>query len=204
MKKKLVNLIKVGITGEMGSGKSYCSKIFEQMGVPVFYSDDVARKIINSNLSLKREICKEFGNIYDEDGLIIPSLIRSIVFVEGAEDKLKKLNDLAHPYVLKEFEIFCQKHSDKKYILAESAILYEYGMNKVVDKTIYVKTNEETRIERTFKRSGFGREEYKQRMKNQIPNKEKIANFVIFNNDGDDLIKQINEIDQKLKSNNFF
>jgi len=62
-------MLKVGITGEMGSGKSYCSKIFEQMGVPVFYSDDVARRVINSNMDLKRDICKEFGNVYDEDGM---------------------------------------------------------------------------------------------------------------------------------------
>lgn len=193
-------MIRIGITGEMGSGKSYCSKVFEQLGVPVFYSDDVARTIINSNLDLKQKICKEFGNVYDEDGLMIPSLIRSIVFVEGAEDKIKKLNELTHPYVFKEFENFCQKHSDKKYILAESAILYESGMNNAVDKTIYVSADEETRIERTYKRSGFSREEYKQRMKNQIPNKEKIADFIIYNNDGDDLIKQINEVNSILIS----
>lgn len=193
-------MIKVGITGEMGSGKSYCSKIFEQMGVPVFYSDDVARTVINSNLNLKKEICKEFGNVYDEDGLMIPSLIRSIVFVEGAEDKIKKLNELTHPYVFNEFEKFCQEHSGKKYIVAESAILYESGMDKVVDKTIYVYSDEETRIERTFKRSGFSREEYKQRMKNQIPNKEEIADFVIYNNFGDDVINQITEIDKELNS----
>lgn len=196
-------MIRVGITGEMGSGKSYCSKIFEQMGISVFYSDDVARTIINTNLELKHEICKEFGNVYDEDGLMIPSLIRSIVFVEGADDKIKKLNELTHPYVFKEFENFCQKHSDKKYILAESAILYESGMNNVVDKTIYVSADEETRIVRTFKRSGFSREDYKQRMKNQIPNKEKIADFVIFNNNGDDVIKQIDKINDTLKSDNF-
>lgn len=187
-------MIRIGITGEMGSGKSYCSKVFEQLGVPVFYSDDVARTIINTNLDLKKEICKEFGNVYDEDGMVIPNLIRSIVFVEGSEDKLKKLNELTHPYVFKEFENFCNKYKNKKYILAESAILYESGMDKVVDKTIYVSADEETRIERTFRRSGFSREDYKQRMKKQIPNKEKIADFVIYNNDEDNVIPQIEKI----------
>jgi len=189
-------MLKVGITGEMGSGKSYCSKIFEQMGVPVFYSDDVARRVINSNMDLKRDICKEFGNVYDEDGMMIPSLIRSIVFTEGSEHRLNKLNELTHPYVFKEFENFCQIHSDKKYILAESAILYESGMSKILDKTIYVSTDEELRIERTFKRSGFNREEYKQRMKSQIPNKENIADFIIYNNNGDNVSSQIDSINK--------
>ena len=193
-------MIKVGITGEMGSGKSFCSKIFEEMGVPVFYSDDVARTIINTNLSLREEICKEFGNVYNEDGMMIPSLIRSIVFVEGGEERLKKLNELAHPYVFKEFELFCKSHSDKRFIIAESAILFESGMNKVVDKSIYVSANEDVRIERTFKRSGFSKEEYRQRMKSQIPNKELLSDFIIYNNPGDNIVEQINEINRLLNN----
>ena len=86
-------MIKICITGEMGSGKSFCSKIFEQLGIPVFYTDDVSRVIVNTNQELKKEICKEFGNLYDEDGMIIPKLLRDIVFVSGGEAKLKKLNE---------------------------------------------------------------------------------------------------------------
>lgn len=191
-------MIKLGLTGEMGAGKSYCAKKFEQLGIPVFYSDDVARLIVNTNLNLKKEICKEFGNVYDEDGMMIPQLIRSMVYVEGSQDKLNKLNSLVHPYVFQEYESFCNINKDKKYTLAESAILFESGMDKVVDKIIYVSTDEETRIERTFKRSGFSREEYKQRMKNQIPNKETLSDFIITNNDGDDVEKQIKEINNIL------
>ena len=118
-------MIKIGITGEMGSGKSFCSKIFEQIGVPVFYSDDVARTIINTNSELKEEIKKEFGQVYDNNGIMIPSLIRSIVFVKGSEEKLKRLNELVHPYVFNEYDNFCELNKDKKYTLIESAILYE-------------------------------------------------------------------------------
>ena len=182
----------------MGSGKSFCSKKFEQIGVPVFYSDNVARSVINSNIELRSKICKEFGNVYDEDGMMIPELIRSIVFVEGGEEKLQKLNDISHPYVFQEFENFCKKHSDKKYILAESAILYESGMDKILDKVIYVNAEESIRIKRTFERSGFSESEYRQRMKNQIPNKEKIADFIIFNNDGDDVTTQVSKINSIL------
>jgi len=123
-------MIKIGITGEMGSGKSFCSKIFEQIGVPVFYSDDVARTIINTNSELKEEIKKEFGQVYDNNGIMIPSLIRSIVFVKGSEEKLKRLNELVHPYVFNEYDNFCELNKDKKYTLIESAILYESKLDK--------------------------------------------------------------------------
>jgi len=195
-------MIRACITGEMGSGKSYCSKVFEQLGVPVFYTDDISRIIINTNYNLKKEISKEFGNIYDEDGLIISKLLRDIVFVKGGESKLKRLNEIVHPYVLLEYEKFCQQHSDKDYTLAETALLYETNMRMMVDKVVYVYVDLDLRIKRTFERSGFSEEEYKLRMKNQINSetKKKLSDFIIYNNDGDDVITQIKEIHSKLKS----
>lgn len=194
-------MIRVCITGEMGSGKSYCSEVFEQLDVPVFYTDDISKVIINTNLELKKEIIKEFGNIYDEDGMIIPKLLRDIVFVEGGEYKLRRLNEIVHPFVLLEYEKFCQQNSDKDYTLAETALLYETNMRMMVDKVIYVYVDLDLRIKRTFERSGFSEEEYKNRMKNQINSetKKKLSDFIIYNN-GDDVITQIKEIDSKLKS----
>jgi dephospho-CoA kinase len=189
-------MIKVCITGEMGSGKSYCSKIFEQMGIPVFYTDDISKSIFNTNQKLKKEICKEFGNLYNEDGIIIPKLLRDIVFVTGAELKLKRLNEIVHPYVFKEYEDFCQLHSDKTYTLAETALLFEANMRMMVDKVIYVCVDLDLRIRRTLERSGFSPEEYKIRMKSQInpETKKKLSDFIIYNNDSDDVNKQILEI----------
>ena len=186
-------MIKIGITGEMGSGKTYCSKIFGQLGIPIFYSDDISKKIVNSNQELKKEICKEFGNIYDEDGIVIPKLLRDIVFVPGGELRLKRLNEIIHPHVFNEFELFCSENSRCKYVLAETALLFESNMRPFVDKVIYVSADLDTRIRRTFKRSGFSEEEYKQRMKSQIDSetKKKLSDFIINNNDGDNLIEQI-------------
>jgi dephospho-CoA kinase len=195
-------MIKACITGEMGSGKSYCSRIFEQMGIPVFYTDDISRNIFNTNQELRKEICKEFGNLYNEDGIIIPKLLRDIVFVQGAESKLKRLNEIVHPYVFKEYEDFCQLHTDKPYTLAETALLFETNMRMMVDKVIYVCVDLDLRIKRTFERSGFSEEEYKLRMKAQINSetKKKLSDFIIYNNDGDYLISQINQIHLQLKS----
>lgn len=195
-------MIKLGLTGEMGSGKSYCAKLFEQLGVPVFYTDDSAKRIVNSNLELKKKITEEFGNVYDEDGMVISTLLRSIVFVEGGESKLQKLNEICHPYVFQEFIEFCQKNKDQKYIIAESAILYESGMDKGLDEVIYVFAKEELRIKRTFERSGFPESDYKSRMKSQIPSddKMKLADYIIFNNEGDDVKKQVDEVNSILIS----
>lgn len=185
----------------MGSGKSFCAKIFEKLGMPVFYTDDVARQVINTNQELKGKIIKEFGDVYGTDGKIIPEKIRSIVFTEGNEENLVKLNKISHPYVFAEYENFCNKNIDKWYTIAESAILFETDLKDYVDDIIYVDTDEELRIKRTFERSGFSREEYKNRMKNQWSSdvKIKLSSFVITNNDGDDVIKQVSEIDIKLR-----
>jgi len=186
-------MIKIGVTGEMGSGKTYCSRIFGQLGVPIFYSDDISKKIVNTNQNLKKEISKEFGNIYDEDGIIISKLLRDIVFVPGGEPELKRLNEIIHPYVFNEFELFCYENSRHKYVLAESALIYESNMRSFVDKVIYVCVDEQTRIKRTFERSGYTEQEYKQRMKTQInpETKKKLSDFIIYNNDGDNLNEQI-------------
>jgi dephospho-CoA kinase len=192
-------MIKVGLTGPMGSGKSYCSKIFEQLGVPVFYTDDVARMLINQDSKLKKEIQREFSHIY-VNGKVDPKLLRNIVFVDGGEDKLKRLNEISHPYVLREYNMFCDVFSNKPYTLAETALLFEANMHRIVDKTIYVCVEEELRIKRTFDRSGFSREDYKLRMKNQVPSelKIKLCDYIIYNNEGDDVNEQILKINKEL------
>lgn len=192
-------MIKVGLTGPMGSGKSYCAKIFESLGVPVFYTDDVARLLINQDKKLKKEIQKEFGHIYI-DGKVEPKLLREIVFVEGGEDRLKRLNEISHPYVLREYDMFCDVFSKEPYTLAETALLFEVNMHRIVDKTIYVCVEEELRIKRTFDRSGFSREDYKSRMKDQVPSelKIKLCDYIIYNNEGDDVNEQILKINKEL------
>jgi dephospho-CoA kinase len=193
-------MIRVCITGPMGSGKSYCSKIFEQMGIPIFYTDDISRDIVNTNTNLKKEISKEFGNIYNEDGRIITKLLRDIVFVEGAEDKLRRLNEIVHPYVFEKYEEFCLLNKDNLYTIAETALLFETNMRKMVDKVIYVSVDLDLRIKRTFDRSGFSEKEYNLRMKSQINSetKKKLSDYVINNNDCDDVIEQIKKIDKDL------
>ena len=118
------------------------------------------------------------------------------MFVDGGENKLKRLNEISHPYVLREYKMFCDRYDKYTYTVAETALLFEINMQKIVDKTIYVCVEEELRIKRTFDRSGFSREDYKSRMKNQVPQelKIKLCDYIIYNNEGDDVNEQIKYI----------
>ena len=189
-------MIKLGITGEMASGKSYCAKLFENIGVPIFYSDIEAKRIMNSNIDLRKELCEEFGNIYSEDGMIITDLLANIIFKN--DTRLSRMNYIIQPYVFNEFISFCKLNNKEKYVIAESAILYESEMIKYVDKTIYVSVKEETRIKRAFTRSNISESQYHERMKNQISSEYKLQNsdFIIYNNDGDDVINQVSKINR--------
>ena len=175
-------MIKVGITGLMGSGKSYISSLFEELGVPLYNSDEIARWVNNNNTFLKNKLIDEFGDIYI-NGELNKDKLRQIVFVNGGEERLKKLNQIVHPYIFQDFNDFCSENSNKPMILAESAILFESKMNTYLSKIIFVDVPYDIRLERTIKRDGINKEEYDNRMKSQISPEEKIklSDFVLDN-----------------------
>lgn len=190
-------MIKLGITGDTGSGKTFCAKKFEELGVPVFYSDDIAKKLLNESLPLKMSISKGFGKMYDENGKLLIDSLREIVFSEKSGDNIKKLNSIVHPHVFKEYEKFCEEHKSERYTIIESAILYEIELDKMLDNVIYVDVAPDIRMARALKRSGIKKKEYIQRMKNQISPDIKIAKsyYILYNNPYSiDIDEQILEI----------
>jgi len=195
-------MIKVGITGEMGSGKSYCSKLFAELGVPVFNSDEEARKAQNTNQELKDKIIAEFGNVYLPDGRMDSVLVRKLVFGSGDEqqENLKKLTSIVIPYVISAFQSFCTSHSTAKYVLAESAILFESGFNTWFDSIIYVVADDKLRIAAAILRDGISEEEYHSRMKNQMsPVAKKMGSKYIIQNDyTSGVVEQIKALHNKL------
>jgi dephospho-CoA kinase len=172
----------LGVTGLQGSGKSYISSQFAQLGVPVYNSDDRAKWVNNNIPELKEQLIAEFGDVYT-NGVLDKYKVRKIVFVEGGEEKLKRLNQICHPYVRKDFEDFCTLHKDKPFILAESAILFESGMSEKMDRIIFVDVRYSVRLERVMKRDNITREEYDTRMKSQLDDSEKKrkSDFIIDN-----------------------
>jgi dephospho-CoA kinase len=192
-------MIKVGVTGGIGSGKSYVSKVFEQMGIPVFYADIVAKNITTSSVDVIQEIKNEFGNEAYNDQVLNRVYLAKIVFKDP--EKLEKLNKIIHPAVKTEFVKWCNSFPHKPYVIEEAAILFESGSYKQMDRTIVVSAPEALRIKRVTKRDKLSEQEVHNRMKNQWPTEkiEGLADFII-NNDGKHLLlPQIIEIDKTLR-----
>ena len=193
-------MIKVGITGGIGSGKTYVCKLLELMNFSVFYSDAEAKKIQDTNAYVRSKLIELFGEqAFTENGLN-RKYIAEIIF--GNPSAKKQLEEIIHPKVAEAFATWCQEKAgtDEKIVFIESAILYESGFDKMVDKVIVVYADEDVRIERSMQRDGADRAAIEERIKNQSSDKDKRlkADFVIHNNPDDLVNKQNIEIIKKL------
>jgi dephospho-CoA kinase len=191
-------MLTVGITGGIGSGKTTVCKIFEVMGVPVYYADERAKYLLKYNqdiLSQVKELLVDGAYI---NGDINRTYISDKVFNDTS--LLKKYNDIIHPAVADDTIQWTQQHLNSPYVLKEAALLIESGSYKLLDKLIVVTAPIETRIERVMKRDHVSREAVEIRIKNQMPEEEKIkmANFIINNDGNENLIKQVISVHQKL------
>lgn len=194
-------MIKVGITGGIGSGKSTACKVFSFLGIPVFEADIVAKQLMNTNPEIRSKLIDLFGtSVYLPDHTIDRKYLAGIVFNDAS--LLAQLSKIVHPEVHKSFENW-YRNQRSPYILHESAILFETGFYKLMDKSIAVVANENQRIERVMKRDKITHELVKQRIKNQLNDEDKIklADFVIGNNDNELIIPQIVDIDKKIRAN---
>jgi len=192
-------MIKVGITGGIGSGKSTVCRVFSAMGIPVFEADKVAKKLMNEDPEIREQLIYLFGDaVYLPDHTINRKYLAGIVFNDSS--LLAKLNAIVHPVVRKNFENWCST-KNSVYILHEAAILFESGFYRFMDKTITVATDENERIERVIKRDGISEGLVRERIKNQWTDAErnKLADFVINNNDDELIIPQIVDIDKKIR-----
>jgi dephospho-CoA kinase len=193
-------MIKVGITGGIGSGKTYVCKLLELMNFSVFYSDAEAKKIQDTNAYVRSKLIELFGEqAFTENGLN-RKYIAEIIF--GNPTAKKQLEEIIHPKVAEAFATWCQEkeNTDERIVFIESAILYESGFDKIVDKVVMVYADEDVRIERSMQRDGADRAAIEERIKNQSPDKDKRlkTDFVIHNNPDDLVNKQIIEIIKKL------
>jgi dephospho-CoA kinase len=195
-------MIRVGITGGIGSGKTTVCEIFESLGIPVYYADREAKKLMHKDTGLKDEIIKHFGQeIYDLD-MLDRKKLAAIVFHDKA--KLKLLNSLVHPAVQRDVKNWMNKQTGVPYAIKEAALLFESGSYGHLDKIITVVADDETRINRIMKRDHVSKEDVLARMKNQWPQKDKInkSDFVIYNNEKDVLVTQVIAINRSLIANN--
>ena len=190
-------MLKVGITGGIGSGKSTVAKVFEVLGIPVYYADDAAKRLMNEDEELKQKIKEQFGeSIYTNEGLNKKELA-NIVF--NAPEKLEILNSLVHPATLKDAERWMQENTTQ-YCIKEAALIFESGAQQYLDFVIGVTAPAPLRILRTMQRDGVSREEIMLRMDKQLDEviKIKLCDFVITNDEQEMLFPQILELHKKL------
>lgn len=192
-------MIKVGITGGIGSGKTTVCKIFESLGVPVYYADDRAKKLMTADKVLKTGIINLLGEeSYYKNGRLNRKYIGYKVFKN--KSLLKKLNKLVHPAVLKDGEIWFNKQKGMM-ALKEAALLIESGSYKSLDKLIVVTAPEKIRIQRVMERDNLSEEAVKQKIKSQLNEAEflKHADYRILNDGKKLLIPQVRKIYNAIK-----
>lgn len=191
-------MLKIGITGGIGSGKTTVCKVFELLGVPVYYADDEARKLLDDNI-VKEGVIQKLGNqILDEKGKIERKKLAALVF--NNKKKLEQLNAIIHPAVGIHFENWLKERSAHTYVLKEAAILFESGAYKQVDKVILVAAPTELKIKRVMQRDRITREQVMERIHNQMSDEEKISHsqHVINNDEHTLIIPQVVAIHQQL------
>lgn len=188
---------KVGITGNIGSGKSYVCKIFESLGIPVFYSDDETKKLYLIP-SVKELIINRFGNeVYFEDGTLNKKLLSYHLFKN--EEAMQFIESVLYPALNQRFDEWC-KQQTTPYVLYESAILFEKNYGKYFDKIIFVSAPEDIRLQRVMLRDDCSEENVRSRMRLQLSEDLKVskADFVIHNDGAQPVEPQVLEINKLL------
>ncbi|MBM3415258.1 MAG: dephospho-CoA kinase [Bacteroidetes bacterium] len=183
-------MLRIGLTGGIGSGKSIVAKIFETFGIPVYYADDAAKKLMNTDAGLKASIMEHFGEAAYENGELNRKYLASVVF--SNKEKLELLNSLTHPVTIRDAGEWMQKQN-APYIIKEAALLFESGAEAHLDKVIGVYAPQELRVKRVMKRDGISAEEVMKRISRQMDEEKKMKKcaHVIINNEQELVIPQV-------------
>lgn len=191
-------MLRVGVTGNIGSGKSLVCRIFEMLGIPVFYADTAAKNLMESDADLRAAIEAAFGKKSFENGHLNRAWLASKVF--GDKKQLEILNSLVHPRVHQAAEQWFREQVDHPYAVEEAALLVESGGYKLLDKLIVVSSPSPLRLQRVRERDKMSTAAIKKRMANQMEEAEKLkfADFIIYNDGRIMLLPQVLRIHEIL------
>jgi dephospho-CoA kinase len=192
-------MLRIGLTGGIGSGKTTVARIFEALGIPVYYADDAAKKLMNTDEELKTLIIQHFGEDSYKNGELDRKYLASIVF--NNKEKLELLNSLTHPVTIRDAEEWMNRQASP-YCIKEAALLFESGAAEHLDYVIGVYAPQHIRVKRVMDRDGLSTEEVMKRISRQIEEemKMKLCDFVITNNDQQLVIPQVLELDKKFRA----
>jgi dephospho-CoA kinase len=186
-------MFKVGITGGIGSGKTTVCKIFEVLGIPVFYADTVAKQLMVNDLILMEGVRSTFGaESYSDAGILNNKHLAGIVFNNPQE--LEKLNALVHPAVFRAFDRWIDAvPAATPYILKEAALLFESESYKMCDTSILVTAPKQVKLDRVTLRDGVTPEQVMARMDKQFTDEQKLlmAEHHVVNDESTSLIMQV-------------
>lgn len=191
-------MIKIGLTGGIGSGKTTVAHILEQEGYPVYISDRQASELINKNTEIRSALTGLFGTtLYSDDNNLDKKKLAEIIFND--KTALQKVNAIVHPVVLEDFRQWSLLQSGN-LVFFESAILFEAGLEKNFDLIISVYASRQTRIQRVVDRDRVCPEEVIKRIENQMADDIKCqkSDFTIYTDRGLDLNQQIKDIIEQL------
>ena len=160
-------VLRIGLTGGIGSGKTTVAQIFETLGIPVYYADDAAKRLMNENEDLRKKLIRHFGeSIYNNRELNREQLSKMVF---GNDEKLNLLNSLVHPLTIADADEW-MKQQTTPYIIKEAALIFESDVWKYLDKVIGVSAPYELRMQRTMLRDNSSAEQVKARMRASSPN----------------------------------
>ena len=191
-------MMKVAVCGGIGSGKSTVCKMFAERGVALYDSDSRAKVLMNESEELRAALIAEFGEECYADGVLNRSYLAGKVF--GSEEQLVKLNSIVHPAVKEDFLRWADEQ-EGEYCILESAILFESGFDKLVDKTVAVLAPKPLRVMRAMERDGATKEAVEARVKAQMSDDELVArcDFAIVNIHLEDVEKDVAELAYRFK-----
>lgn len=183
--------IRIGITGGIGSGKSVVSKILSLLNIPIYLSDDEAKRLTATDETIRRELTDLLGDELYQGGILNKQKLANYLF--ASSENAEKINAIIHPQVKQDFCRWCTRHSSSPFVAMESAILFESGFDSEVDVVVMVYAPQEVRIQRAMMRDAVSRTQIEQRIKRQMDDEAKRskAHYVLINDDKTALIPQV-------------
>ncbi|MDR2272828.1 MAG: dephospho-CoA kinase [Sphingobacterium sp.] len=188
--------LKIGITGGIGSGKTFICTLFEALGIPVYNADEEAKKLMNTDARIKQKLIEQFGEATYKDGFLDRAFLASMIFSD--KKKLELVNSIVHPIVIQEAKDWANRQTTR-YSLKEAALLFESGSYKELDYTILVTAPMDVRIQRVIERDAVTEQQVRERINKQLSDEEKLplADFVIVNDGITPLLPQVWKLHQK-------
>ncbi|MDY4567876.1 MAG: dephospho-CoA kinase [Alloprevotella sp.] len=173
---------RLAVTGGIGSGKSHICRLLSARGLPVFYCDDEAKRLIRHDAEIRRRLTALIGpDVYDQDGRLVKPVLAS--WICGSKDQAAQVDAIVHPRVAEVFNAWVAAHSESAVVVMECALLYESGFDRLVDEVVAVAVPEDLRLQRVIDRDGVTPEKARAWMALQMPETEKLrrADYVVRN-----------------------